>query len=121
MTPPRPPADPRPGTRDLRVVLEGLAHALDSGDPAAVLDHEPKLRAAVSALVPPGPIADDARAALREDVLAARAALARCRAIGGALGVMVDATLDTLGRTAGYDRHGAGAAAAPAVRNLARV
>lgn len=117
----RPPADPCPRARDLRVALEGLAQALASGDPTAVLDHEPVLRSAVSALVPQGPVTDAARAQLREDIVAARAALARCRAIGSALGVVVGATLDTLGRTAGYDRHGVGATPAPAIRDLARV
>lgn len=116
-----PSADPSPRARDLRVALEGLAQALASGDPTAVLDHEPVLRAAVSALVPQSPIPDDARAVMRDDILAARAALARCRAIGSALGLVVGATLDTLGRTAGYDRHGVGAPPAPPVRDLARV
>lgn len=121
MAPTRPPADPRRQARDLRVALEGLAHALASGEPAAVLDHEPVLRAVVSALVPPGPLTDDARAELHADLLAARAALGRCRAIGNATGVLLGATLDTLGRTAGYDRHGAGAPSGAVARDLARV
>lgn len=118
MTPSRPEADPGRQARDLRVALEGLARALASGEPAAVLDHEPVLRAALSHPAASAPLAASARATAREDLAAAIRALAHCRAIGAATSALVDATLDTLGRTAGYDRHGAGASAPPRAHDL---
>jgi hypothetical protein len=118
MTPSRPEADPGRQARDLRAALEGLALALATGDPAAVLDHEPVLRAALSHGPATTPMTDAARTTVRADLDAAVRALAHCRAIGAATAVLVDATLDTLGRTAGYDRHGAGAASPTRARDL---
>lgn len=118
MAPSRPEADPGRQARHLRVALEGLAHALASGEPAAVLDHEPVLRAALGHGLSATPLTADARIAARDDLAAAVKALAHCRAIGAATTALVDATLDTLGRTAGYDRHGAGAATPPRARDL---
>jgi hypothetical protein len=79
------PIDPDALTR-LTVALEGLASALESGDPDQVLAAEAPLGTAVSALrgVELGSLArrDDARAA----ILQARLALARCRTLGHAAG-----------------------------------
>lgn len=113
--------DPRRQAHDLRTVLEGLAGALAAGDATAVLDHEPVLRAALSRTGATPALADDHREDTRRDLEAARAALARCRALGAANAVLVTATLDALGRAAGYTRQGAEAALRPHSADLARV
>lgn len=114
-------ADPRRQARDLRVALEGLAAALASGDASAVLDHEPVVRAALGAPDPAPTLTDAARAEARRDLAGARAALARCRALGAASAVLANATLDALGRSAGYTRQGAEAARLTTPADLARV
>ena len=118
MTPSRPEADAGRQARDLRLALEGLAGTLASGEPAAVLDHEPVLRAVLSHGLATRPADAAATDTAREDLAAAATALAHCRAIGAATTALVGATLDTLGRSAGYDRHGAGAATPPPARDL---
>lgn len=114
-------ADPRRQARDLRVALEGLAMALASGDATAVLDHEPVVRAALAPRDGAPALTSEARAEARRDLEAARAALARCRALGTANAVLVNATLDALGRSAGYTRQGAEAARPSRSADLARV
>ena len=104
--------------RALRVALERLAAALAGGDAAAVLAAEPLLQAALEA----GPADDlaspEARASVVDDLAAARAALARCRALGAARAELTGVTLDVLGRTGSYDRHGAGQPRGPRGRDL---
>lgn len=114
-------ADPSRRARDLRVALEGLAVALAGGDASAVLDHEPAVQAALAPCDGAPALTDEARAQAVRDLDAARAALARCRALGAANAVLLGATLDALGRSAGYTRHGAEAARPTRSADLARV
>lgn len=100
----------------LRHALEALATALDSGDAGAVLAQEGLLQAALhrGAL----PLAGADRAAVWHDLVAARAALTRCRAVGAANAELTRVTLEALGRTGAYSRHGAGAPGGPRGRDL---
>lgn len=101
-------------TRALCAALEALATALASGDPAAVLAVEGRLAAAVEASVKSTGTIDDP-AALDVEVRRAHALLAQCRASGTAAALLLDTTLDMLGRDGAYDRHG-GRAGTPALR-----
>ncbi len=117
MTPTRPEPDTLDRLRELRGALERLASALAGGDEAAVLGAEPTLRAALlggtAALASP-----EHRAVAAAELAAARAALARCRAIGAANAELTGVTLDVLGRTGAYSRQGAGQPRGPRGRSL---
>jgi hypothetical protein len=104
--------------RALRVALERLAVALARGDAAAVLAAEPLLQAALEVGSPDDLAAPEDRAAVAADLAAARAALARCRAVGAASAELTGVTLDVLGRTGSYGRHGAGQPRGPRGRDL---
>lgn len=102
--------------RALRQALEALATALDSGDSTSVLAQQAALQAALRAA--PGALDAAYRDAVRHDLLATRAALTRCRAIGAATADLTRITLEALGRTGAYSRHGAGASGGPRGRDL---
>jgi len=104
--------------RALRVALERLAAALGRGDAAAVLAAEPLLRGALEAGLPDDLALPMDRTTVADDLAAARAALARCRAIGAASAELTGVTLDVLGRTGSYGRHGAGQPRGPRGRDL---
>jgi hypothetical protein len=89
----------------LGTALDGLATALASGDPDAVLQAEPPLAAAIAACARPAATTDDP-AALRAAVTRASQLLARCRTSGAALAAVLETTLGVLGRDGAYDRQG---------------
>lgn len=96
-------------TAGLRSALDQLAAALAAGDAEAVLAAEPALQAAVSRRFgAPVPVTGDARDRMVHDLACARAALARCRALGAGAAAVAGVTLDALGRDPSYSRHGAG-------------
>ena len=92
--------------RALRLALEGLATALAGGDAAAVLGQERVLQAALGTV--PASVRAGDRAAVLVELTAARTALTRCRALGTANAELTRITLEVLGRTGAYNRHGAG-------------
>lgn len=94
---------------DLRLALEQLATAMTLGEADAVLAAEPVLQAAVArhAAIMVAP-ASAGRDLVRLDLRRARAALARCRALGAGRAAVAAATLDALGRAPSYSRQGAG-------------
>lgn len=104
--------------RELREVLEALATALGRGDATAVLASEPALQAAVAADGLAGALTDEDRPAMAAELQLARAALARCRALGAATAELTGVTLDVLGGIGSYSRHGAGQPRAPRGRDL---
>ena len=104
--------------RELREVLEALAVALGRGDAAAVLATEPALQAAVAANGSAGSLPAQDRAATAAELQLARAALARCRAVGAATTALTGVTLDVLGGAGSYSRYGAGQPRAPRGRDL---
>ena len=94
---------------DLRLALELLAAAMTRGDADAVLAAEPLLQAAVARQTTTmAAVASADRDVVKRDLLDARAALARCRALGAGRALVAAATLDALGRAPSYSRHGAG-------------
>jgi hypothetical protein len=118
VTPTRLPADVLGQARALRAALEDLAGALSRGDAPRVLAAEPALQAALAAVDPAGVGTREDRDAAAIELAAARAALARCRAIGAANAELTGVTLDVLGRTGSYSRHGAGQPRGPRGRDL---
>ncbi|MEP7118933.1 MAG: hypothetical protein ABI880_15190 [Acidobacteriota bacterium] len=94
---------------ELRLALEMLAAAIIIGDADGVLAAEPLLQAAVARQATAmTTIASADRDLVTKDLLDARAALARCRALGAGRALVAAATLDALGRAPSYSRHGAG-------------
>ena len=85
--------------------MDGLATALASGDPDAVLRAESPLAAAVAACARPAASIGD-RDAVRAEVTRASLLLARCRVSGAAVTAILEATLSVLGRDGAYDRQG---------------
>ena len=109
MTTPTPPHAAADAAAELRTALDALAAALMAGDADAVLAVEPQLHAAVTRRTAAASRPDAAdRDFVRQQVVSARATLARCRALGAASAFVADATLEALGRAPSYDRHGAG-------------
>ncbi len=93
----------------LRAALDQLAAAMTLGDADAVLAAEPLLQAAVGRQATTLAVMAAAdRDLITRDVLAARGALARCRALGAGRALVAAATLDALGRAPSYSRQGAG-------------
>ncbi len=118
VTPTRHAADVLGQARALRAALEDLAGALSRGDAPGVLAAEPTLQAALAAVDPAGAGTPEDRDAAAIELAAARAALARCRAIGAANAELTGVTLDVLGRTGSYSRHGANQPRGPRGRDL---
>lgn len=94
----------------LRTALQSLGDALASPAAAPLTTAETALAAAVADLTPHTLTIETMpaveRAALRDELLAARAALARCRRLGGSLSAFVHASLQAQGLVGGYDRRG---------------
>lgn len=94
----------------LRAALDALAAAMTVGDADAVLAAEPALQVAAGRQTGTmTSVASADRELVRKDLTAARAALARCRALGAGTALVAGATLEALGRTPSYSRQGAGA------------
>ena len=104
--------------RALRTALEDLAGALSHGDAAMVLAAEPALQAALTTAQSAVLASAEERHAAAGELAGARAALTRCRAIGAANRELTGVTLDVLGRTGPYNRHGAGQPRGPRGRDL---
>ncbi len=103
----------------LRAALEELAAAMTLGDAGGVLAVEPLLQAAVARQVTTmAAVVEADRAVVLHELTGARAALARCRALGAGAAELTDATLAALGRAPSYSRHGAGPARAERGRGL---
>ena len=93
----------------LRAALDQLAAAMSLGDADAVLAVEPVLQAAVSRQTATMiSLASPERVVVLHHIASARAALARCRALGAGRAAVAAATLDALGRAPSYSRQGAG-------------
>ena len=98
--------DATAATADLRLALDRVAHALGEANLQGVLDAESGLELAVRRLAAVSrSMSDVDRDALRLEIRAARQALDRCRALGGALLDVVRISLDAQGRGPGYGRH----------------
>jgi hypothetical protein len=110
--------DPGPAGRlgRLRLALQAVGDALARPALDQLIAAEAALAAAVADLPPFAldGLTPEARVHLLEDIAASRAALARCRRLGGTLGAVVQATLAVQGRDGGYDRLGGERVAAPA-------
>lgn len=103
----------------LRAALDQLAAAMTLGDADAVLAVEPVLQAAVSRQTATmTSLASTERDVVLHELASARAALARCRALGAGAARVAGATLEALGRAPFYSRHGAGTSRAPRGRGL---
>ena len=101
-----PDRDATAATAALRDALDRVAGALGEADLDRLLDAENGLELAVRRLaVVSRSIPDVDRDALRLEIRAARQALDRCRALGGALLDVVRISLDAQGRGPGYGRH----------------
>lgn len=101
-------------SRALTAALQTLAETLAAGDPAAVLDCETLMSAALA----PAPPIDAAltpadREALCVEIPRTRAALRRCRSLGATHAQLTDATLAALGRHGGYGPQGSASAPRP--------
>jgi hypothetical protein len=98
--------DATAATAELRRALDRVARALGEADLDRLLDAENGLELAVRRLMSlPRTMPDVDREALRLEIRAARQALDRCRALGGALLDVVRLSLDAQGRSPGYGRH----------------
>ena len=97
--------DATAATADLRRALDRVARALGEANLQGVLDAENGLELAVRRLAAVSRSMPDVdRDALRLEIRAARQALDRCRALGGALLDVVRISLDAQGRGPGYGR-----------------
>jgi hypothetical protein len=96
---------PRPASAAarLRAALEETAAALAVPKLEALLNVESALTAALAALPTIRSLDPADRPAAREDLLAAQAALARCRRLGAALGDFVRVSLDARGQGITYE------------------
>jgi hypothetical protein len=95
----------------LREALEQSAAAMAAGQLDALLAGEAALEHALTDLPFPADFPDDERHALRAELDGARAALLRCRRLGGSLTDYVRLTLHAHGRAADYDPQRAAASA----------
>ncbi len=87
----------------LRAALEATVDALAVPKLEALLNVESALTAALAALPTIRSLDPADRPAAREDLLAAKAALATCRRLGGSLGDFVRLSLDARGQGIGYE------------------
>lgn len=93
----------------LRAALDRLAGAMAAGDADAVLAAEPVLQAALAHhAASTATLNAVERDLVRQHLLSARAALARCRALGAGRALVAAATLEALGRAPSYGRQGQG-------------
>lgn len=112
------PPGPAARVHAVRLALQALGDALATPAAAPLTTAESALSSALSACAPGRLAVDglpaDARAALAQEIEAARAALARCRRLGDSLSTFISASLAAQGLLAGYDRRGDEAVAPPA-------
>ncbi len=96
---------PRPvsAAARLRAALEATVDALAVPRLEALLNVESALTAALAALPTLRSLDPADRPAAREDLLAAKAALAKCRRLGASLGDFVRLSLDARGQGIGYE------------------
>jgi hypothetical protein len=94
----------------LRAELEELAGALASGDADTLVALEERLASAVDALSTDQRIDHADRMAVTAALLGARAALNRCRILGGGITSVAQATLGARGHHGNYDHAGLEAA-----------
>src|SRR6266540_3529130 len=87
----------------LRAALEATVDALAVPKLEALLNVESALTAALAALPSLRSLDPPDRPAAREDLLAAKAALARCRRLGGTLGDFIRVSLDARGQGIAYE------------------
>jgi hypothetical protein len=96
--------EPILATRRLTAALEATAAALAVPTLDALLASEAALQHAVTALPRPGVLASAERVLLRQQIEAARSALARCRRLGDSFNDFIRISLDAQGAAIGYDR-----------------
>jgi hypothetical protein len=94
-------------TARLRAALDAIARALQSPDLAGLLAAELGLASALAGLGRLRGVSPLDRGAVRNELARARAALARCRALGSVIEDVAQATLVAQGRGSNYDRAGA--------------
>ena len=99
------------GTARLNQALEQAAKALTTADLDALLQSEASLELALKRMKTPGSLANEDRVAIRAQVDITRQTLVRCRRLGDVLLDVVRLTLEAQGRTTGYGRPDATAAA----------
>ena len=98
--------DATAATAELRGALDRLALAMSKADLDGLLAAENDLELGLRRLsLAPRTEPGTDREALRLEIRAARQALDRCRALGGALLDVVRISLDAQGRGPGYGRH----------------
>ena len=97
------PPGPASAAARLRAALEATVDSLAVPKLEALLNVESALMAALAALPSLRSLDPADRPAAREDLLAAKAALAKCRRIGGTLGDFVRVSLDARGQSIGYE------------------
>jgi hypothetical protein len=91
----------------LRASLGAIINALVSSDIDGLLAAETSLASALQGLRNVSHVDPAERDAICSAVAQARADLARCRAVGTALGGVIDGCLGARGLSQGYDRSGA--------------
>ena len=96
--------EPIIATERLTTALEATAAALAVPTLDALLASEAALQHAVAALPRPGLLAPAERVLLRQQLEAARSALARCRRLGDSFNDFIRISLDAQGGAIGYDR-----------------
>ena len=102
---------PLAAVSQLRAGLDAVAQALAIADLDGLLAAESAMVAAVEQVSRIGNIEDADQ--VRAELIAARAALERCRVLGGSLTQFADCTLVAMGRATTYERPGTPRAAAP--------
>jgi hypothetical protein len=90
----------------LRTALERAGDGLATANLTALLDSEIALAAALAVLPTERGAVDGVRDEVLQELARARAALTRCRRLGGALSEMVRVTMNVQGRTGGYGADG---------------
>jgi hypothetical protein len=91
---------------NLRAALERTGDGLAGADLGALLDSEIALAAALAVLPTERGNVDGVRDEVLQELARARAALTRCRRLGGALSEMVRVTMNVQGRAGGYGANG---------------
>ena len=101
---------PLAAVSQLRAGLDAVAQALATADLDGLLAAESAMAAAVEQALLVTAIGADGDQ-LRAELVAARAALERCRVLGGSLTQFADCTLVAMGRATTYERPGSARAA----------
>jgi hypothetical protein len=94
----------------LRAALELTGDSLATANLDGLLDSEIALAAALAVLPTGRGEADSSRDEVLQELVRARAALTRCRRLGGSLSEMVRVTMDAQGRVGAYGADGRKAA-----------